>query len=236
MNKEVVVDRSNDYMKSDTGDFHRDAGRRLNDIYSGQKNEKISVDYVGPAIDIGFRLSSHSTPRKFILSVGVAYALALSNPPELSVMAELEYGYEGAVALKGVFGGTPYPLFWIDMAGPGDLASIEDDLIGRKPANTDLMRKFCVKFYEDNEAYTFPPFVGHGEDGVLTKRPSWYNEALEKLANNFRILDMPEAGGAGETDAEAETFSTDAKDSGSLVDVNKIIDELVRSLAVPKQD
>lgn len=230
MNKEVVVDRSDKYLSSDTGDFHRDAGRRLNDIYSGQENEKISVDYVGPAIDIGFRLSSHSTPRKFILSVGVAYILALSNPPDPTLMAELEYGYEGAVALKGVFGGTPYPLFWIDMAGSGDLATIEDDLLGRSRANTDLMRKFCVKFYDDNEAYTFPPFVESSGDGVLSKRPSWYNEALEKLASNFRILDMPESDGSGERDAEEEPLDPDLGEVTDSVDVDRIIDDLVRSL------
>lgn len=87
-------------------------------VAKGFEHEGVSkgyeIDFVGPAIDTGFRLTGFSTDRKFILSADVVYfALTTSN-----LESDLIY-YEGLKPMKGVLGGRGYPIFW----GPIYLAS-----------------------------------------------------------------------------------------------------------------
>jgi hypothetical protein len=62
-------------------------------------------DYIGPAIDRGFRLTTYSTQEKFVVSVELAYLLA-HNPKN-------QFFYDGLYSLKGV--PSEYPVFWLSM-------------------------------------------------------------------------------------------------------------------------
>ncbi|MCT4372064.1 hypothetical protein CLG85_017780 [Yangia mangrovi] len=68
-------------------------------------------DFLGKAIDTGFRVASRAQPDKFVLSVQLARLLASHGP-------ELGFGYqvrmERPATLKGVNKNEPYPLLFID--------------------------------------------------------------------------------------------------------------------------
>lgn len=66
------------------------------------------VDYLGPDIDLGFRLSPHAHFGQVIISMNLADVLA--GMPDRH---GLYFHYLGKQALKGIFRGRPYPLFLV---------------------------------------------------------------------------------------------------------------------------
>jgi hypothetical protein len=88
------------------------------------------LDFIGPNIDVGFRIASRSTPRKMQVSLEVADVLASVE----QYLPEYKLFYGGTEELKGVHRGRPYPTFWLDTAGTDRFAIAEDELLDRKPA------------------------------------------------------------------------------------------------------
>lgn len=72
------------------------------------------LDFLGPDVDIGFRLSAHSRPGELILSPNLAEAFAGQHDQR-----GLRYHFVGEVPLKGVCGGQPFPLVLASIAGAG---------------------------------------------------------------------------------------------------------------------
>lgn len=77
-------------------------------------------DFIGPSIDIGFRLTKHSTTRKFVISVELAHLLCDSHDG-----SSLTFCSDGLHELKGVLSGVGYPIIWIDMRKP-DFRNIDN--------------------------------------------------------------------------------------------------------------
>lgn len=74
------------------------------------------TDFIGPSIDIGFRLAKYSTPGKMMLSIELAWALAkAANKNNQINNFNLEFGYDGRTDLKGVEIESGYPLIWLDV-------------------------------------------------------------------------------------------------------------------------
>ncbi len=84
----------------------------------GDRNRKIEIpemfggtdgrpylDFLGPDIDLGFRLSSHSGPGETIVSPNLVESFAGADEQR-----GLRFHYLGEKALKGVCGGQPFPL------------------------------------------------------------------------------------------------------------------------------
>nr|WP_314528505.1 hypothetical protein [uncultured Brevundimonas sp.] len=189
MNKEVVV-RLDGYNGS--GNYFRESGDLLNKKYTGSEASGYIVDYIGPSIDIGFRLSAHATSRRMIISVGTAYILSLTTSLEKLGLRDHVVKYAGSAPLKGVFGGAPYPLFWIDMAVEGDLALMEDKLTSPPDCNLKFVEKYCEKFFDENKGYTFKPFIISDHEPELKAKPDWYDGVISLLAQNYAEDDVPE--------------------------------------------
>ncbi len=68
------------------------------------------VDYLGPDVDLGFRLISQADRGQVILSLNLAEALA--SLPERRGM---QFHYVDRKVLKGVFDGRPYPLILVTL-------------------------------------------------------------------------------------------------------------------------
>lgn len=66
------------------------------------------VDYLGPDVDTGFRISNYGESGNVIICMNLAEALA-----KLSDNRGIRFHYTGTAVLKGVFGGRPYPLILI---------------------------------------------------------------------------------------------------------------------------
>ena len=116
------------------------------------------VDYIGPSMDTGFRLSRVSTPRKFAVSAELAM-LILGLPRSVSV--EVPLHYDGRCQLKGVMEKEGYPFLWIDLHHPkrSNLEAAEDDLLGGGPAGPAKLKRFCKQYILQHGEPRFLPFI-----------------------------------------------------------------------------
>ncbi|WP_132908656.1 hypothetical protein [Sphingomonas sp. BK235] len=184
-NKDVVSVKSGSLLSADPQDYFVESGIILNEYYTDPGASKASIDFVGPSVDVGFRLASHASARRFVVSVGIPYILSLTTPDDDALDQEIKFHFGGAIPLKGVFGGLPYPLFWIDMGESGTAATLEDRLTGDKPCDPRDVQKYCAAFYREQTSYTFRPFILEDGEHKLTIVPDWYVEKLDKLIENF---------------------------------------------------
>ncbi len=154
------------------------------------------IDFIGPSVDIGFRLSRLSSSRKFIISVDTAYLLMkclITNRKRKSKLPKIFY--EGTVHLSGVFGGLTYPVFWIDMSSEADhesLEKLEDKLVKREPCDLEKAIEFCETFYAERSIFIDQPFIIGDNDLHPNDIPSWYDSAIESTKEIYKNSDSPE--------------------------------------------
>ncbi|MEO5365011.1 MAG: hypothetical protein H7831_01365 [Magnetococcus sp. WYHC-3] len=142
-------------------------------------------DYIGPQIDIGFRLGKHANRRKLIVSVDLALLLVeFTNP--------ITVYFDGCVPIKGVLQDKPYPLFWISL-NPTNWNNItgfnsdgstllEDSLYG--PCQSNAVKRYARSFLETeaNRTLMVPFIVG---DPVFNKKPPRYDEELRMVQQSY---------------------------------------------------
>ncbi len=149
--------------------------------------QRIELDFIGPGIDIGFRLSGFSTVQKMIVSMDVAYMIA-RQPGDLS-WSHHEIHYDGRVPLKGVFGGKPYPVFWLDNAPSGSFWALESRAM--RALDNQKVIEFCEDFYKRKDHYkdfVDPPFVFGDEGGSFAKLPRGYRTWLDEQIKLYERL------------------------------------------------
>ena len=132
-------------------------------------------DFIGPSIDIGFRLGASASPRLFVLSVELAHLLSgeecgnddvyRSGPYEVP---RFNFRYEGRQQLKGVMNGTPYPLICIDTSPSKPIHQAEDKLLGRAGPSCQDIHAFTSAFISEQ------PKMCTGLDFALGKPPASY--------------------------------------------------------------
>lgn len=152
--------------------------------YHADPNDRtLTKDYIGPSVDAGFRLCELSTARKFVISIDLALMIVhaiRARPPgadEINVILH----YEGRVGLKGVLGGHPYPVFWIDMASDSSLDKLEDRLLEVQPRNTDDVKRYCEEFFNSHSANIMIPYVVGNQDPYFASMPEWHARKIERL-------------------------------------------------------
>ena len=82
----------------------RDNLESLHDFYTQNGGRNLVLDFVGPTMDTGFRLAALATPRKMVLSIGLAWMIAeaVADPLALKHTGEWRLYFDGGVPLKGV--------------------------------------------------------------------------------------------------------------------------------------
>jgi len=186
------------------------------------------MDYIGPHIDTGFRLASRSFPRCFVISVDVAFLLVTSHLPTTGVIDVPPIFYSSKAELKGVLGGKPYPIFWIDTMDGEEYASAEDKLLNIKRCEHQHIIQFCKEFYKDNAALMFLPFIFREDESQYGEFPENYIEALEHLCKRWldektRYKSETEIGlapsGKAETLTEAESTTKEQEIISKLIGI-----------------
>lgn len=141
-------------------------------------------DFIGPQIDIGFRLAAHATSRYMVVSLDIVYLLATASFPEDTTKGfqALELKYLGRRELKGALGGDSYPLFCMDLIGvlegDGQFYREEDALLeNRTRPSVEEVQRFCNKFYDVKATHMFRPFLIECQYN-FTKLPDNYYSTL----------------------------------------------------------
>lgn len=124
-----------------------------------EANGGLIEDYIGPCIDLGFRLSKYSTERKFVLSVELVW-LILSFLEDQQIFSIY---YDGKEYIKGFRGGS-YPIFWISKPGKreNDKEMLLLDL--RPCSDTGHVVSFCRSFITNSSNDLQLPFIVEDEN------------------------------------------------------------------------
>lgn len=200
-NQEVVLG----HIKSGEDDDYPVLNREgLAAFYGASARSKHNMlrDFIGPAIDTGFRLGALSSPRKLIVSLELAHLLAVeqayaeSNPgwhsKGPSEIRKFVFRYDGKHILKGVLGGHPYPVFWIDLDTESVLNRAEDSLVRSLNPTSHEIKAFTAAMLDEHPKYLARPCFERNEgEPVMAPDHSCIDEglskALEDRATHFRM-------------------------------------------------
>jgi hypothetical protein len=234
-NAEVILDHESSGVvtPSDDGDYIFGNLSRLEQAAKPTGNVAGIRDFIGPSIDTGFRVSSVASPRRFVLSVDLAFVLAHThvNLPMTWEFPQLEFYYEGRKDLKGVTNGTPYPIFWVNAAKPDALMVIEDKIEKRSPTAASLVKEFCEHFLEKNkDTHVMRPFILGDADSLFKRVPARHGEKLTKLAKYWqRESERRESEEKAQLETDEQTDSNNAS-----VNIEELGSQLTSDVSVEK--
>jgi hypothetical protein len=141
-----------------------------------------TVDFIGPSIDLGFRIAEYSDTRRFVISADLALMLLDAiHSCEIDIdLIPLKLYLHGRELLKGVLSSEPYPVLWIDMLdGRPDL---EEELLGttrlHKP---DRLHKFLREFIDHHSPQLLRPFIADDPDPKYGTIPEAYKRLREGM-------------------------------------------------------
>jgi hypothetical protein len=185
-NREIAVDRRFSSPRGEIDDYHKENGRLLGAHYANPTASAVVIDYIGPSIDLGFRLTGYSSNRKMVVSVDIAYILSRTNDDDEAPTRDLHF--DGTYPLKGVMGGALYPIFWINMSGANSLADKEDRLKFHQKCNRDDVKAYAAAFYDEYAQFTFAPFITDDKGGIFDQKPTWYDVYHDAIVKNFTAV------------------------------------------------
>lgn len=119
-------------------------------LYFNEDNKYIKYpypkeDYLGPEMDIGFRIGKCVAPGFIVVSIELAYLLGSVNSSD-----QFRLGNVGWEQLKGVLGGRHYPIYWIAL--PDSYKENEDYTYNEYYLWEIETNKFLSKWHEIKES------------------------------------------------------------------------------------
>lgn len=151
------------------------------EIYVIESRRQLPLDYIGPSMDTGFRLTKLATPRRFILSFDLALMLTDALAVSSTESSGLRLFYDRSQPLAGVLDGVPYPIIWVDEL---DDAPLEERLSCqvREPCNPHELAQFCLAFRESNGIWRWfvkgdphPSYRGPDHPDYVGPNEEWLN-------------------------------------------------------------
>ncbi|WGS85730.1 hypothetical protein [Methylomonas sp. UP202] len=222
----------------ENSDIHDDPVISAFELYRNKcdsNGHQIVVDYIGPSIDTGFRIATLATPRKFIISVDLAYLVAYAALDIKSTyqggVRKPEIYFDGRVSLKGVTGGCAYPCFWLD-AGKGDrLNEHEDKLSNLRPVTHEMVRDFCDEYFKSSQhRFVMRPFIQHCGFGHFDNVPQRHDELMNQLNSYLAAENLKRAKETSDIKANDDSEISDSissADAGtSIPDFVSLLDKL----------
>jgi hypothetical protein len=200
-----------------------------NDGNGGDTSVVMDYDYAGPAIDIGFRLTSLATPKRLSISAEIAYMLATLSSPISRFVHPV-----GPVEFKGVLGGRDYPAFWLDCfrgvkrtswlselrgksttEGLEALSKMEEKMLPKTHGGPDEIKEFLREWFSTTGSLIVPPFV-HATTGSCVA-PTNYIELLEmaqaELGELYRADQEGSEEGAEKANESVRALSAEGSES-----------------------
>lgn len=220
------------------GGVSEPAGERLDDPVAenyrllelhqaGKKNAPI--DYIGPSIDLGFRLRDHATPRRLVMSADLVWLLCHAHGDFLerersrcSRLGVPHIGYDGRRGLKGILGGQPYPLIWIEADPENDLDKAEDVLRGRplsgaSPSNARVLavKDYCALFLDGRTPLQTRPYIKDYPDPEVGPLPADHERELARIEQHvngareqLETLELSDDAASGEIPSATTEFAS----------------------------
>lgn len=137
-------------------------------------------EYIGPAIDLGFRLTQHADPCRCPVSADLALMLldARQAAHQVDHLDAPAVVLERQMELKGVLAGMPYPLVWVDLDS-SEQTCREARLRGLQPNHEDL-RDYLAAFL-DRTPGLHRPFIQGDSDDRYREVPPGFERNRQRL-------------------------------------------------------
>lgn len=171
------------------------------EIYIGDESEDQAktLDFIGPSIDLGFRIAKFCDERRFVISADLALML-LDAVDALEIdRKHFHIHLHGRESLKGVIGNKPYPILWLDMRDGQPL--LEERLLGiQRDFRSDDLKDYLRQFLDETPQLRRPFIAGDGhhrygaEDPKLTE----LREEMRAEETNRHYLSQGESEPPGE--------------------------------------
>lgn len=176
-------------------------------------------DFLGKAIDTGFRVATIATPERFALSVQLA-RLLVSSPPAIGFAHDIHF--DQTIALKGVNRGEPYPVLFIDTMEhlpTKDARMKERDLLNKSESSnrnkiSGYLEAYCRAVGTD-EIMLRNSFQDESPD-----EPKSYTDHKERILEHFR---QEKYRGSDEKSDTAPDTEDNAEEENSDDQLNSIL-------------
>jgi hypothetical protein len=178
--------------------------------------ESETRDFIGPSVDLGFRLEALATYRKLIVSADLAWLVTRKQNRKTLSESRLKLRYDGRAHLKGVFGGVAYPVFWFDLGDEVD--EVEDDALGKTQSFTHL-KTLLNELIRANLPEIPRPFIAKA-DGKLGHVPPELSQAIDEIKKVEADLTPPDEDSASEATDQNEPV-------GNKGAVEQVIDDVL---------
>lgn len=186
---------------------------------NARTEEAYKLDFVGPSMDLGFRLSKYADIDRMAISVELALLLSQAERGSDRIF---RYRFSGLGRLKGVLGSSDhdnYPLVFLDTHSRHNqpkregidlrLQECEEALHGRTEILPMQIREYCTAFIEKHRDALYEPyFPGCDQFG---KEPASY---VAWKAQEPLIAELDKRKLAGE--AASEAAAADPKETDEL--------------------
>ncbi len=149
---------------------------------TGDKDHPETIDFIGPAIDLGFRITKYSTERHFVLSVDLALML-LRAKRRLEIDDSIHLHFHGWEYLKGVNQGRKYPIIWLDVFDGEETPELLSQNLYREKAqiDSDRLLKFLEKYIDSEPNLLTQTFI-EGEKGTkYSNKPSDIDKKRDEM-------------------------------------------------------
>jgi hypothetical protein len=138
-----------------------------------------TLDFIGPGIDLGFRIARFSDTRRFILSADLALLILDSIDRTECSGNHFQIHFQGKESLKGVIGNAPYPILWLDMHDGTD--DQEDLLLGvKRTPQPDVLKPYLRNFL-DNTPTLMRPFIDGDSDSKYSQIPPGHDAMRREM-------------------------------------------------------
>ena len=139
------------------------------------------TDYLGPDVDLGFRIARYASDRMFPVSVKLAMLLVHARTTCKGVNDQVFY-LHATGELKGILGGRRYPILYTPLKSTTEFAELEGKLLGVGPVQQgmDDVRQYLEAFVEQEPSLHLP-FIAHPSETHFTGRPEGWDEARDKM-------------------------------------------------------
>ena len=131
------------------------------------------LDYIGPDIDLGFRLASATPAARVACSLDVAWRLVAGarTPPRPNPVQIHHVGWR---SFKGIAAGNPYPLLWLEVTDPAPRQPWDESesfgspetkvlLSGQSKQTSDSIRQLAAGMWKALPEYLIRPYASAQE-------------------------------------------------------------------------
>lgn len=143
----------------------------------------VTRDFLGPSIDLGFRLMPSADRRRIPVSADIAMFLRSARTKSTRAAKRLRLFLDPPQELKGIHAGSGYPMLWVDRLD-GEVTA-EDTLLGRNRAtDDDALHRYLEDLFQPASIGLLRPFIESDPDPDIRKVPVNIVKQRESLIND----------------------------------------------------